>query len=466
MGGTPVTRPWRSLVLHGPFSRLFWAGFISSVGDWAALFAQISLADAIAGSQGVLVVLAARVLPGVLGGAVGGVLADRVNRKVSIVLADFGRGLLVLSLAFVETLPELFAASFVLEMLTLLGQPARAAVVPQLVAEENLLAANSLTLTSAYGTFPLGAGVAWVLGLIPPITFLGLLPESIEATLFAADSLTFIASGVLVLTIPIGDQAMESHRKRVSRFDWRAPVRDFFHGLRFVIFTPRVRGVILGMSVALFGGGMLIVIGKGYAEDTLSADSAGFFALLFALGTGAALGIVGLTAYGDRLLRRDVGFGFALAIAGIGMGAAGLVQTVAGAMGWLAVMGFGGGASYVLGFTYLHEQVDDQVRGRTFAALFSLMRVGLLVAMLVATNAQGLLEGRFGAPFHNPGRVILVSGGLIVLGAGAGILWSLRDVFAHPKPSPEAMRSIEAAGRAFRRFRRNNNGSNRRNGKG
>ena len=191
------------LVRHGPFSRLFWAGFISSTGDWAALFAQISLADRIAGPTGILVVLAARLLPGLVGGAIGGILADRGSRKAVIVVTDIARGLLVLSLAWVGDLAPLFAVSVVLELLTLLGQPARAAVVPNLVHEKNILTANSLTLGSAYGTFPIGSAVAWVLGVLPAMTIFGLLPDRTEATIFAFDSLSFIASGLLVATMAI-----------------------------------------------------------------------------------------------------------------------------------------------------------------------------------------------------------------------------------------------------------------------
>lgn len=451
----PEPRSALQLIFRKPYAPLFWAGFITSTGDWAALFAQISLADSIAGSSGILVVLAARVVPGLIGGAVGGVLADRINRRVAIVGADVGRGLLVLALAFADNLPFLFAVSFLMELLTLLGQPARAAIIPRLVGEQNILAANSLNLTAAYGTFPLGAGVAWLVGLLPPLTLFGLLPATTEATLFALDSVTFILSGLIILTIPIADQVIPDERRRRSRFDWRAPLADFVAGLKFVGKTKQVRGVIVGMAVALIGGGMLIVLGKDFAETTLRADTAGFFGLLFALGTGAALGMLALTAYGDRVLRRDIAFGFTLVVTAVGMIAAALAATVAGAMGWLALMGFGAGGSYVLGFTHLHEQTTDDMRGRTFAALFSLMRVGILVSMIVATNAQAVLQ-RAGSPFDNPARTVMIGGGLLVLASGLTMVWSLRHHFLNPKPSPEAVESIEAAGRAFRRFGRRN----------
>jgi hypothetical protein len=86
------------------------------------------------------------------------------------------------------------------------------------------------------------------------------------------------------------------------------------------------------------------------------------------------------------------------------------------------------------------------MRGRTFAALISLMRVGLLVSMVAATNLVAVVPG------GSPARVVLFAGGLIVLSAGAGTLWSVRAAFGRPKLSPEGRESIEAAGRAFFRF--------------
>jgi len=450
------------LVRHGSFARLFWAGFISSVGDWAALFAQITLAAAIAGPTGILVVLAARLLPGLVGGAIGGVLADRVNRKVAILVSDFGRAVLVLSLAWVNGLGELFVISVGLELLTLIGQPARAAAVSDLVASPNLLTANSLMLGAAYGTFPIGAALSWILGVIPTFTIFGMLPETTEARVFFVDSVSFAVSGLLVLSIAFAPRRLDPGRQRSSRFDWRAPLRDLWEGVVFVARNSKVRPIVIGMSVALFGGGMLIVLGRTFAAETLQADEAGFFAVLTALGTGAAIGIIALSIYEDRIVRRDLAFAVSLLVTGAALMSASLVKTVPGAMAWLTVMGLGAGSAYVTGFTHLHEQVDQDLQGRTFAALFSLMRIGLLLAMTVAAPAADLLEGVLPSPLDNATRDLLFLGGLIVILAGFATLWTLRDTFHWPKLGREGLESMDAAGRAFFRLRsvrrRNNTG--------
>ncbi len=436
-----------ALVRRGPFARLFWAGFVTSVGDWAALFAQITLADAIAGAAGIVTVLSARLLPGLLGGVIGGLLADRGSRKAVMVVSDVGRGVLVLSLAWVGDLAPLFLISVGLELLTLMGQPARAAVLPNLVPGPSLLLANSLTLAAAYGTFPIGAALSWMIGLAPAVSLFGVLPASTEAHVFAADALTFFASALVLASTAIPNVQIVAERQRVSRFDLRAPLRDLADGVRFVA-RGGIRPIVIGMSTALFGGGVLLVLGRDFAVDVLRADEAGFFALLTALGTGAGLGIVALTLFGDRVNRRDVTFAVTLTLAGVGLLSLSFVQTVVGGMGWAAVMGLGAGAAYVTGFTYLHETVSDELRGRTFAVLFSLMRVGLLVSMAVAAPVSAALV--FDPPLDNATRNTIFVGGAIVLLSGFGVLWTVRDALRTSRFATAALRSIAAAGRSMR----------------
>src|SRR5205823_13652642 len=75
------------------------------------------------------------------------------------VVCDIGRGVVLASLPFVTTIPGLFLASLLLEMFTLMWQPAKEASVPNIVQKEFLANANSLSLVAAYGTFPVGSAL-------------------------------------------------------------------------------------------------------------------------------------------------------------------------------------------------------------------------------------------------------------------------------------------------------------------
>ena len=116
-----------------------------------------------------------------------GVVGDRVNRKFIMVSMDFGRGILVLILAFIASqnilsIPLLFAAQFFMSIMNALFGPATMAMLPDLVKEEDLMRANSITeaVTSfSYILGPILGGIIYGMGgvraafLINGISFLG-----------------------------------------------------------------------------------------------------------------------------------------------------------------------------------------------------------------------------------------------------------------------------------------------------
>ena len=442
-----------SLIRRGSFARFWWAGLIGSIGDWITIFATLAVADRIAGGPGTLVAIISRVLPGLLFGALAGAVADRVDRKRLIFIADLGRGLLVPLLAFATDLWVLVAINFVLEFLSILGQSPRAAVVPRLVKGADIVVANSLMMGAAYGTIPVGAAFNWALDAAPALTLGGFIPAANAdfALAFFVDSLTFFGSALLILSLPTLTTVL-GKRRDGKRSAIRSTFSDVVVGVKFLWTNRSVRRVIVGMTTALFGGGTVIVLGIEFVEKVLSADTEGFFAVVTALGAGAAVGIFVVSLYADRLTQRDAVFGLAMALAGVGLTASSVTSTVAGASAWLFVMGLGAGAAYVMGLSHLHEQVGDEMRGRVFAALFALMRIGLFVSMGIAVPLAGALD-RAGLPgfLSQPTRTVLAAGGITILLAGLGTLWSIRDTFGAPGWGPNTRGVFATAARATKR---------------
>ena len=144
------------------FFRLWLAQVVSSLGDWIGLFAILTLTARIGkGSPeaAIALVMSARMIPGFFLASVGGVLVDRWDRRKVMVSCDVGRGLVLATLPFVDSVWQLFLASLVLEVLTLLWSPAKEASVPNLVPSEKLASANSFSLAAAYGTFPIASAL-------------------------------------------------------------------------------------------------------------------------------------------------------------------------------------------------------------------------------------------------------------------------------------------------------------------
>jgi dTMP kinase len=442
-----------ALIRRGPFARLWWASFASSVGDWVTIFATLAIADNLAGGAGTLVAIVSRVLPGLLFGAVAGVVADRVDRRKLLLFSDVGRAVIVPLLALAQNIPTLVLVNLALEFLSLLGQSPRAAVIPRLVPRQSIVAANSFLMGAAYGTIPVGAAFNLVLSSLPAVALGGLIPAGNEdvALAFILDSLTFLLSALLVSTLPM--MAMPVQRRGNGRIDWRGSAADLGEGARFLWSTRDVRRVIIGMATALFGGGTVVILGIPFVTDVLAAGIQGFFAVVAALGFGAAAGIAAVSFYSDRLPRRDVVFSLTVVVAGVGLAAASAAGTVAGAAAWMVVFGLGAGAAYVMGFSHLHEVVSDELRGRVFAAMFALMRIGLFVSMAIAVPLVSFFRrANLPAPLDRPTRAVLLLGGLTIVLAGLGTAWSNRDAFKRPRLPDSSRRLLGEAAAASRRF--------------
>jgi len=116
-------------------------------------------------------------------------------------------------------------------------------------------------------------------------------------------------------------------------------------------------------------------------------------------------------------------------------------------------MGFGAGSAYVLGFAHLHEQTNDEVRGRTFAALFGVMRLGLLTSMALALPAAELFDDKIPGILAEGFRVVLVAGGLLMISAGLSALWVVRKTLVAMGQTDDRP-SVEDAAEAFRKYRK------------
>lgn len=457
MTDTAARSTW-ALMKTGAFSRLWRAGLVSSTGDWVSILAAISLGERLAGSSGIVLVLVSRILPGLFFAAVGGVIADRLNRKYVMLFTEFGRGGLVLLLAFADSITYLVVVNLALEGLTLVFQPAKEATVPTLVRKNELVQANSLSLSAAYGTFPLGAAIfLLVTPFAATVTLWGFLPGTEEGLAFFVDSLTYLVSGLILTTLPRPKRRPRRARSSRRRVNLLAPLRDVRDGVVFVATSRRIRPVVIAMTVALAGGGIVVVLGKPFASSVLQAGPSGFPALLTAFGLGAGLGIVNVTIFGPRFQFKDVAFAIALLVTGTSLAAAGFVQTITGGVAWIFLMGFGAGSAYVLGFAHLHEQTEDELRGRTFAALFSLMRIGLLTSMAIALPASELADGWLGGVLSEGSRVVLVAGGSLMVLAGLTALWTVRRTLIDMGKLGKRP-SVEAATEAFRTYRKSVSG--------
>jgi len=381
------------------FFRLWIAQVISATGDWLGLIAIISLAERLNdGSEGtaIALVLTARILPGFFLATAAGIIVDRFNRRRVMMVADVGRALVLMALPFVDSLAGLVLASFVLELLTMLWSPAKEALVPSLVPADKLTSANSLNVAAAYGMFPVAAGLAALLAKIAESLadtgWIDTLRLNQEGLAFYVDALSFLATALIVSTIVIPKAAREREDTGNAKgWDFGGAVRDLKEGWRVIAMNPVVRSVNVGLATGVIGGGMLVPLGAIFVSEVISGDEADFNLVLFALGTGMAFGVGSASVFQNRM-NRSKAFPVALLTAGVGLLAAGSSSVLWLVVPAIGLVGFAAGPVYVLGFTLLHENVDDEFRGRIFAALLVVVRFCVLLALAAAPLLSELFD--------------------------------------------------------------------------
>jgi dTMP kinase len=426
------------------FFRLWLAQVVSSVGDWLGFLAITILAARVGGrssSAAVGFVMAARIAPGFFLAPVAGVLIDRWDRKKVMVVCDLGRAAVVASLPFVDTVLGLVLASLVLEIFTLMWSPAKEASVPNIVPADRLTSANSLSLGAAYGSFPVAAPVFAVLATLS--TSLGhisvLHPFRINQSslAFYVDVATFLTSAAMISTLKLPPSARRP-RRAAGRIDWGQTYHELREGWSYIFVTPVVLAVNVGLATGLIGGGMVVPLGALFSTEVLGAGAAGFGVFVTALGFGTAAGVIAVSLFQKRLPKADM-FTLSLFGAGACLILAAFASSLAPAAVAVALLGVFAGSVYVLGFTLLHESVSDELRGRIFSALYSIVRICLLLALTLGPFLSELLDrlsgrwlnGRrpsiFGWEVYLPGvRLTLWLAGGIILCAGVLALRTLR----------------------------------------
>ena len=429
----PAQDVTRSVLSIPAFRRLWNAMVFSSLGDWLGLLATTAMAQQLSGGSyttanfAIAGVFIARLLPAVFLGPIAGVIADRLDRRKLMVSADIMRAALYISIPIVNTYFWLYTAMILVECLTLFWSPAKEATVPNLVGKEKLENANQVSLLAAYGTAPIAAILFSLLTLFAnaieslfPFTIGG----SIDIALYVnAASFAFAAITIWGLKeIPKGAAAKKAKDEGV--------LKSLYDGWKSVSQTKIVRGLVVGMIGAFFAAGAVIGLARTFVGDLGGGDAA--YGVLFgAVFTGLAIGI----AFGPKIFaqfsRRRL-FGASLTTAGFFLVLLALIPNLVMAVFTVIFLGAFSGITWVTGFTMLGMEVQDEVRGRTFAFVQSLIRITLVAVLAVApvvAAAFGVHTYEFenGTINFNGAQATILAAGVIAAIIGAISYHQMKD---------------------------------------
>ena len=414
-----------------PFRALWIALSLSSLGDWLSILALLWLAPSVtsgsnlaktAASGGVWVVT---LLPALLLGPIAGALADRFDRRVTMVVGDVIRGLLFISIPLFPNLTWIFIAKFLAGVASQFWNPAASATIPNLVPKEKLERANQVSQLMTYGTAPLAALLLIVLGWIS--TGLGHFAPVFHTNKLDL-ALYFNGATYLVSAVTVYFLRQIGKREHSGRISAPSTAKAIWEGWRFIKDTPVVRGLVIGMLGAFCAAGVVIGLASSYIQYTLNGGTAGFSLVFATILVGLAIGMgFGSRPFGNFSRRRL--FGVALTASAVPLAMIALVPDLVAVTIFVFLVGLISGTAYPTGFTIVGLEVDDDTRGRVFAFFQSTIQAILLMVIAVSpfiatgfSAAIGALAGTrdgsitivhvtYGAPGDN--LLLLLSAALV-----------------------------------------------------
>ena len=361
--------------------RLLWAGqLISLLGDWfSAIPLQVLLLHYTGSASAVAGFIIATMLPGFLLAPMCGVIVDRFPRRAVMIVSDLARAVIALGLLGVrgpETVWVAYACMAMLSVFSVLFDPARSAVLPNIVSKEELVSANALS------------AVTWSIMLTSGALAGGIVAKYLGTdTVFILNSLSFIVSALFLarMVMPQAD-APQRHPERRN---------ELLEGFRYVRRHPEIVGALTSkMGWGLAGGVQVLLPIYGTQLFRLPNDPHGHLTtslLMAAGGIGTAIGPVvarRITGPEPSRIRWAIAVSFLLgAIYYACMaGAPGLALVVL----FLLLARFHGSIVWVFSTVLLQLLTEDRYRGRVFAVEVSLFTGAMMLSSVLTGRAIDL----------------------------------------------------------------------------
>jgi MFS family permease len=365
---------------------LFGGQVVSSFGDWLYVLALGILAYEITGSATVVAVLTfARLLPYAVLLPFSGVLADRGNRKVLMILADLGRGACMLGLLFAgseETLWIAYPLVFLATVFSSLFQPAMSSVLPAIVGdEEKLVEANSIWSQMDAVSYVLGPALGGVLALLGA-------PE----LAFVINGATFLVSAATLLFVHVPPREAPETAEGDEEESW---LSETLAGFRFLF--RENEGVLAALTVALVGlsftgGGIwtLILVLSDEAFG-LGTEGSGFLNSVYGVGGvvgGLAAGYLASKVRLGPAVIWSIGAGSVVFIC-LGISPAGVLPFVI-----MFVVGILDIMVEVNSTTIIQTGTPEELLGRVFGAFDGVLILAMLAGALIVGPLIDLLGPR------------------------------------------------------------------------
>jgi MFS family permease len=360
---------FKTVLANRDYRLLLGAEAISFAGDWIYGVALIAFVFERTRSPGwVAAASILRLLPYVLFGLIGGVVADRYDRRIVMIVSDVARAavMFAVTVVVVAGAPVVVAIglAFVSTAAGAPYGPALGAITPAIVAERDLAAANALTSSVEHLALVLGPAVGGIL-----------LSVGSTASAFAINGGTFLASAALVAAVRKRDQGGE----REGHEPLHRQAREAF---RAISSSTQVSLIVFLISAATFVYGAELVLLVLVSERLLGLGSEGLGLLTAFVGLGGIVA-AGLTSRLAQSRRPGLTLAGTLAVAAFPLSLLAFTREPVVACLLLTIEGAGSIALEVIAITTLQRILDPKLIARVFGVLDSVTVVAVLAGSVL-----------------------------------------------------------------------------------
>jgi MFS family permease len=426
-----IVRAYRGLLVDRALIRLLFGEFVSSIGDWLYLVALLVIVYDRSKDPVLLgVVGAARVLPYVLLSVPAGIVADRYDRRLVLLVTDLVRGAIMLAMAALVAVGGDHGPIWPIVALAILATcfssffgPTIGAFLPSLVGDESRLGpANSAWASLDNLAFIIGPAIGGVLIALSGLT-----------AAFLLNAVSFVVVAVVLWQLPSTRRSVaQAAGPGAPETSTGEPVATPMPVTQPAVVPPSMRAIAVPMSglalldvVASFAFGGLSVLTVVLATTTFHAGEEATGYLNAAIGVG---GLVAAVVSGALMLRPSlvpplIGGSVLLALGFAGLGA---VSSVVPALVAMTVASAGSLLVEVVDATIFQRVVPDTLRGRALGVIATVSTL----AYAGGAFALPVLAGPLGA------GPVLAACGVAVLVAAVVALVAVGPA-ARRTPDPE-----------------------------
>lgn len=402
-------------LLHIRNFRWLWAGqIVSNFGDALTHLTLVLLINQMTNGSttaiaGLLIALA---LPQATIGLIAGVYVDRMDRKKTMMTADLLRGILVVGFIWASVssgngrLWTIYIIAFIHSAISAFFLPARSAVIPNIVPENGLLAANSLSQMSMVLFRVVGTAVAGVL--------VGVLDNFWLA--FTLDAATFFLSLLCIAQIRLDTTPLKPETANISII-----LSQLREGLGLIGSSRLLIGTLMGLAITMLGLGAVNVLLAPMVVNDLGVSETWFGAVEFAqtaamILSGSLVAVLAARFKATHIITVGL-LGIGLAIVPVAF-----IQTVWHLFIILFAVGLLMTPLNAAVSTIAQTAVSDNMRGRVSAALGATIQATSLISMFAA----GAVAAAFGV------RNVFIISGIITIAAGFVSAWIFRGTTVQP----------------------------------